>query len=142
MSSIRIEIRDSLGNLSYLSRNPDGWWRLVSQHGIPLSLSNVVNNEPLVRFAIQDAGDDANAILKAVTKHLSGTRTARLLTPTPAAAPKGGLTDDEKKDFAWILTETIDLSVGRRGDLAREDAKSEFESISGSSSIWKARALT
>jgi hypothetical protein len=129
MSTIRIEIRDSLGNLSYLSRRHDGWWQLVSQRGIPLALGNVVDNEPLVRFAIQDAGDDANAILDAITKNLSGTRTARLLSPSPVAAPKGGLTEEEKKDFAWILTETIDLSVGRRGDLAREDAKSEFESI-------------
>jgi hypothetical protein len=128
-SAIRIEITDTLGNISYLSRRHDGWWQLVSQRGIPLALGNVVENEPLVRFAIQDAGDDANAILEAVTKHLSGTRTARLLTPNPPAAPKDGLTDDAKKDFAWILTETIDLSVGRRGDLAREDAKSEFESI-------------
>ncbi|MBD2745920.1 hypothetical protein IC232_04325 [Microvirga sp. BT688] len=128
-SAIRIEITDTLGNISYLSRNSNDWWQLVSQRGIPLALGNVVENEPLVRFAIQDAGDDANAILQAITKHLSGTRTARLLSPSPVTSPKGGLTEDEKKDFAWILTETIDLSVGRRGDLAQEDAKSEFESI-------------
>jgi hypothetical protein len=128
-SAIRIEITDTLGNMSYLSRNSNGWWQLVSQRGIPLALGNVVENEPLVRFAIQDAGDDVNAILTAVTTHLSGTRTARLLTLSPVAAPKAGLTDEVKKDFAWILTETIDLSVGRRDDLAREDAKSEFESI-------------
>ena len=127
--AIRIEITDTLGNISYLSRRHDGWWQLVSQRGIPLALGNVVENEPLVRFAIQDAGDDADAILAAVTTHLSGTRTARLLSPSPAAAPKSILTEDEKGDFAWILTETIDLSIGRRDDLAREDAKSEFESI-------------
>ena len=128
-SAIRIEITDTLGNISYLSRRHDGWWQLVSHRGIPLALGNVVENEPLVRFAIQDAGDDANAILEAIKRHLSGTRTARLLSPNPVGALKGGLTEEEKKDFAWILTETIDLSVGRRGDLAREDAMSEFESI-------------
>lgn len=128
-TAIRIEITDTLGNISYLSRNTNGWWQLVSQHGIPLALSNVVDNEPLVRFAIQDAGDDGDAILAAITKNLSGTRKARLLSPSPGLAPKGRLTEEEKKDFAWILTETIDLSVGRRDDLASEDAKSEFESI-------------
>jgi hypothetical protein len=96
-SAIRIEITDTLGNMSYLSRNSNGWWQLVSQRGIPLALGNVVENEPLVRFAIQDAGDDVNAILTAVTTHLSGTRTARLLTPSPVAAPKAGLTDEVKR---------------------------------------------
>ncbi|QRM34896.1 hypothetical protein [Microvirga sp. VF16] len=129
MSAVRIQISDDLGNISYLSRTTGGYWNLVSRNGIALGLSTVVNNEPLARFALEDAGDDGEALLEAIKKHLSGKRTATLLFPGSDTPRKGALSDEEKRDFAWILTETIDLSVDRRDGLARNEARSEFESI-------------
>ncbi|WP_262267200.1 MULTISPECIES: hypothetical protein [Microvirga] len=129
MSAVRIQIRDDLGNISYLSRTKSGYWNLVSQNGIALGLSNVVGNEPLARFALEDAGDDGEAVLEAIRKYLSGKRTATLLSAGSDSPSKGALSDEEKSDFAWILTETIDLSVDRRDGLAKHEAKTEFESI-------------
>jgi hypothetical protein len=129
MSAVRIQIRDDLGNISYLSRTTSGYWNLVSRNGIPLGLSTIVSDEPLARFALEDAGENGNAVLEAITRHLSGRRTATLLTSGPDASHKGALSDEEKKDFAWIITETVDLSVDRRDGLAKHEAKSEFESI-------------
>jgi hypothetical protein len=129
MSAVRIQIRDDLGNISYLSRTTGGYWHLVSRTGIALGLSTIVNDEPLARFALEDAGNDGNAVLQAIRRHLSGRRTATLLSSGPATSHKGALSDEEKKDFAWMLTETIDLSVDRRDGLKPDEAKGEFESI-------------
>jgi hypothetical protein len=129
MSSVRVQIKDDLGNISYLSRTTGGYWHLVSRNGIALGLSTVVSDEPLARFALEDAGDDADAVLQAVRRHLSGRRTATLLSSGSDTPDKRALSDEEKTDFAWILAETVDLSVDRRDRLKPEEAKSEFESI-------------
>jgi hypothetical protein len=129
MSAVRIQIRDDLGNISYLSRTQTGYWNLVSRNGIALGLSTVVSDEPLARFALEDAGDDGSAVLEAIRRHLSGRRTATLLSSGSDTPRNGALSAEEKHDFGWILTETIDLSVDRRDGLTQQDAKSEFESI-------------
>jgi hypothetical protein len=130
MSPIRIQIKDDLGNISYLSRGTTGYWQLVSRGGIPLGLSNIVDDEPMTRFALEDAGDDGNAALAAITSHLRGKKTATLVSSPPSdGASQHTLSDEEKGDFAWILTETIDLSIDRRDGLAKHEATSEFESI-------------
>ncbi|WP_114944421.1 hypothetical protein [Microvirga calopogonii] len=129
MSAVRIQIRDDLGNISYLSRTSSGYWNLVSRNGIALGLSTVVSDEPLARFALEDAGDDGNAVLEAIRRHLSGRRTATLLSSSSDTSRNGALSTEQVRDFGWILTETIDLSVDRRDGLTQQDAKSEFESI-------------
>jgi hypothetical protein len=71
MKPFRIRVTDRSGNISYLVRRRDKTQiRYFTAGETPLALSNLVGNEAAeLRFALEDAMDDASA-LKAVSDRL------------------------------------------------------------------------
>jgi len=76
---IRIRTKDSIGNTRYLFQAKDGSWKCASQAGTPLAFSYLTKDAMVLRFALEDAGDDAEAALAAVKAHAEYTKTAELV---------------------------------------------------------------
>lgn len=51
---VRIRTKDGMGNVAYISKM-GSYWRLTSDKGVPLALSNLFKDEPALRFALEDA---------------------------------------------------------------------------------------
>jgi hypothetical protein len=67
---LRLQITDSLGNVSYL-RKVKGSWSLSGANGTPYSLSNIATDSDgqRLRFALDDAGDDEVKVIRALNDH-------------------------------------------------------------------------
>lgn len=66
---IRIRIT-RYNHYSYIHQGKDGRWRATSQNGTPMALSNYCKDEMVLRFALEDAGDDPGPALAACREHL------------------------------------------------------------------------
>lgn len=67
---IRIRIPKTTVYTYYIYRTSSGRWQLSNNSGVPLALSNICRDEMLLRFALEDAGDDAQKALDAVKTHV------------------------------------------------------------------------
>lgn len=66
---IRIRIPKSQSYTYYIFQTGSGRWALSNNSGVPLSLSNICRDEMLLRFALEDAGNDPQKVLAAVKLH-------------------------------------------------------------------------